>query len=168
MVRTTLGELSSKIGSEVGASEWFDVTQRVIDDFARATHDLQWIHVDADRAARDSPFKSEDGEGCTVAHGFLTLSLLSHWLESAVVITDRRTGINVGIDKVRFSGPVLVGSRVRARFVLAASDPIPGGAKLRWNVSVEREGCSRAVLTAEWLTRVMREGAPPEEARDRA
>ena len=155
MIRTTLSDLVTKSGSEVDVSEWFEVTQRVIDDFAAATGDLQWIHVDAERATRESPFKAQDGAGCTVAHGFLTLSLLSQWMDTTVVITDRRAGINAGFNKVRFISPVLVGSRLRARFRLVSSDPIAGGAKLTWNVSVEREGQSRAALTAQWLTRVL-------------
>ena len=155
MVRTLLSDLATKVGSEVGVSEWFEVTQRAIDDFAGATRDRQWIHVDTERAARESPFKTQDGAGCTVAHGFLTLSLLSHWMDSTIAITDRGAGINAGFNKVRFSAPVPVGSRIRARFVLAASDPIPGGAKLLWNVRVECEGQTRPVLTAEWLTRVL-------------
>ena len=155
MVRTTLSDLVAQVGSEVGLSDWFEVTQRVIDDFADATRDLQWIHVDTERAARESPFKAQDGSGCTVAHGFLTLSLLSQWMDGTVAITDRSAGINAGFNKVRFSAPVRVGSRIRARFVLAASDPIPGGAKLLWNVRVECEGQARSVLTAAWLTRVL-------------
>ena len=155
MVRTTLSGLISQVGSEIGVSEWFEVTQSVIDAFARATGDMQWIHVDAERAARESPFKSHDGTGSTVAHGFLTLSLLSQWMDRAVVITDRGAGINAGFNKVRFTGPVLVGSRIRGRFVLASSEPIPGGAKLLWKVRVEREGQTGPVLTAEWLTRVV-------------
>lgn len=164
MVRITLSQLASKVGSEVGVSEWFEVTQHVIDEFAGATRDLQWIHVSAERAKNESPFRTQNGTGCTVAHGFLTLSMLSHWMDSTVVIADRRAGINVGFNKVRFSGPVLVGSRIRARFTLASSAPIPGGAKLKWNVSVEREGQSRPVLAAEWLIRVLT--AAPEAAPD--
>lgn len=155
MVRTLLSDLATKVGSEIGVSEWFDVTQRAIDDFGGATRDHQWIHVDTERAARHSPFKTQDGAGCTVAHGFLTLSLLSHWMDSTIAITDRGAGINAGFNKVRFSAPVPVGSRIRARFALAASNPIPGGAKLLWNVRVECEGKTRPVLTAEWLTRVL-------------
>ncbi len=168
MNRAILNDLASKVGSEIGVSEWFDVTQRVIDDFAGATRDLQWIHVDAARAARESPFTTQDGVGCTVAHGFLTLSLLSQWMDNTVVVTDRRAGINVGFNKVRFTGPVLVGSRIRARFTLAAFDPIPGGAKLLWNVSVEREGEGRAVLAAEWLTRVLTAAVPEVASGQRA
>lgn len=155
MVRILLSDLAAKVGSDIGVSDWFEVTQRVIDDFAGATRDSQWIHVDTERAARESPFSAQDGSGCTVAHGFLTLSLLSHWMDSTIAITDRRAGINAGFNKIRFSAPVVVGSRIRARFVLAASDPIPGGAKLLWNVRIECEGLPRPVLTAEWLTRVL-------------
>lgn len=155
MVRTTLGDLITQVGSEIGVSEWFEVTQSVIDGFARATGDLQWIHVDPERAARESPFKSNEGTGSTVAHGFLTLSLFSQWMDSTVVITDRSAGINAGFNKVRFTGPVLVGSRIRARFTLASTEPIAGGAKLLWKVRVEREGQSGPVLTAEWLTRAV-------------
>jgi len=166
MVRTTLSDLAAKVGSEVGVSDWFEMTQRVIDHFADATRDLQWIHVDTERAARESPFKTADGSGCTVAHGFLTLSLLAHWMDGTIAITDRGTGINAGFNKIRFCAPVRVGSRLRARFALAASDPIPGGAKLLWTVRVECEGQSRAVLTAEWLTRVLTAGgAAPSDQR---
>ena len=165
MVRTTLSDLITRVGSEIGVSEWFEMTQTVIDSFARATGDLQWIHVDVGRAALESPFKSRDGTGSTVAHGFLTLSLLSQWMDTTVVITDRGAGINAGFNKVRFTGPVIVGSRIRARFALASTEAIPGGAKLIWKVRVEREGQSGPVLTAEWLTRVLT-AAVPEIASD--
>jgi acyl dehydratase len=155
MVRVSLSDLISQVGAEVAVSEWFEITQNVIDSFGRATSDLQWIHVDSERAARESPFKAHDGTGSTVAHGFLTLSLLSHWMDSTVVVTDRRVGINAGFNKIRFTGPVVVGSRIRGRFVLASSEPIAGGAKLLWKVRVEREGQSAPVLTAEWLTRAL-------------
>src|SRR5687767_15488492 len=92
MVRMSLSDLISQAGSEIAVSEWFEITQSVIDSFGRATGDLQWIHVDAERAARESPFKAHDGTGSTVAHGFLTLSLLSHWMDSTVVVTDRCAG----------------------------------------------------------------------------
>ena len=165
MVRTTLSDLITHVGSEIGVSEWFEMTQSVIDSFARATGDLQWIHVDAERAARESPFKSHDGTGSTVAHGFLTLSLLSHWMDATVEVTDRGAGINAGFNRIRFTGPVVVGSRIRARFALASSEPIRGGTKLLWKVRVEREGQSGPVLTAEWLTRVLT-AAVPEAASD--
>ena len=155
MVQITLTDLIKRVGSEIAVSEWFDITQSVIDSFGTATRDLQWIHVDAERAARESPFKRQDGTRSTVAQGFLTLSLLSHWMDSTVEITDRSAGINAGFNKVRFTSPVVVGSRVRARFTLASSELISGGAKLLWKVRVEREGQSGPVLTAEWLTRAL-------------
>lgn len=164
MVRTTLSELVTQVGSEIGVSEWFEMTQGVIDRFAHAIGDLQWIHVDVERAARESPFKSHEGTGCTVAHGFLTLSLLSQWMDRTVVITDRGAGINAGFNKVRFTGPVVVGSRIRGRFTLASSELIPGGAKLLWKVRVEREGQSAPVLTAEWLTRAVTVPVPDQRA----
>ncbi|HKO68711.1 MAG TPA: MaoC family dehydratase [Burkholderiaceae bacterium] len=159
-----LSDLISQVGSEIGVSEWFEVTQSVIDSFGRATSDLQWIHVDAGRAARESPFQAKDGTRCTVAHGFLTLSLLSHWMDSTIVIADRSAGINAGFNKVRFTGPVVVGSRIRARFALASSELITGGAKLLWKVRVEREGQSGPVLTAEWLTRALTASVPDHRA----
>jgi len=159
-----LSDLISRVGSEIAVSEWFEITQSVIDSFGRATSDLQWIHVDAERAARESPFQTVDGTRCTVAHGFLTLSLLSHWMDNAVVVTDRTAGINAGFNKVRFTGPVVVGSRIRARFALASSESIPGGAKLLWKVRVEREGQSGPVLTAEWLTRALTTPVPGQRA----
>ena len=160
MVRTTLSDLITRVGSEIGVSEWFEMTQSVIDSFARATGDLQWIHVDAERAARESPFKSHDGTGSTVAHGFLTLSLLSQWMDTTVVVTDRGAGINAGFNRIRFTGPVLseAGSALASRSRRGGA--IPGGAKLLWKVSVEREGQSGPVLTAEWLTRVLTAAVP--------
>jgi acyl dehydratase len=160
----SLSDLISHAGSEIAVSEWFEITQSVIDSFGRATGDLQWIHVDADRAARESPFKAHDGTGSTVAHGFLTLSLLSHWMDSTVVVTDRCAGINAGFNKIRFTGPVVVGSRIRGRFTLVSSEPIRGGAKLLWKVRVERDGQSGPVLTAEWLTRALTAPVPDQRA----
>ena len=152
-VRMNLSDLISKVGSEIAVSDWFEVTQDVIDSFGRATGDLQWIHVDAERAARESPFRAHDGTRATVAHGFLTLSLLSQWMDNTLVVTDQRAGVNAGFNKIRFTGPVIVGSRIRARFALVSSEPVAGGAKLLWKVRVEREGQTGPVLTADWLTR---------------
>lgn len=156
MVRPiTADELRAAVGTEVAASGWFAVTQATIDGFADATHDPQWIHVDPERAARESPFRDEDGAGRTVAHGFLTLSLLSHLLQSAVEFSGRRAGVNVGFNRVRWVAPVLSGMRVRARFRLAACQDIAGGLQLTWDVTVEREGHDKPALTAQWLTRVL-------------
>jgi acyl dehydratase len=155
MKRLILSELLAQVSREVAVSDWYDVTQHRIDEFADAINDPQWIHVDPERAARESPFRDAAGRRCTVAHGFLTLSLLSHLLERAIEVTDRRAGINVGFNKVRFTGPVPSGSRVRGRFTLMKQEPVTGGSQLTWNVTVECEGGEKPVLVAEWLTRVL-------------
>lgn len=142
-----VARLKDWVGKEVALTDWLTVTQERIDTFAAASGDDQWIHVDRERAARESPY------GTTVAHGFLTLSLLSYLLREAVEIQGLRLGINYGLNRVRFTGPVPVGSRVRARFRLAAVDDIERGVQTTWNVSVEREGAEKPVLVAEWITR---------------
>jgi acyl dehydratase len=153
--RITRDELRAAVGSAVGASGWYAVTQASIDEFADATHDPQWIHVDPERAARESPFRDEQGRRRTVAHGFLTLSLLSHLLQSTLEFADRRAGVNVGFNRVRWVAPVLSGMRVRARFTLAACEDIADGLQLTWDVTVEREGQDKPALIAQWLTRVL-------------
>ena len=154
-VPLSLQQLVARVGSEVGVSDWIPITQAGIDEFADAVQDQQWIHVDPERAARESPFRDASGQRRTVAHGFLTLSLLSRMLESAIHVSDRRTGINVGFNKVRFTQPVTSGSRVRGRFVLLDAKPVPGGAQLTWSATVESEDTGKPVLVAEWLTRVL-------------
>jgi acyl dehydratase len=142
-----LTELEMMAGSEIGVSRWFEVSQQRIGTFADATDDHQWIHIDAGRAARESPF------GGTIAHGFLTLSLLPAMLEDAVRMSDVSMAINYGLDKVRFPAPVPAGSRVRGRIMLAAVDKVEGGAQLRLNVTVEREGGGKPACVAEFLIR---------------
>ena len=139
-----LGEL---VGRDVAVSEWIEVSQERIDRFAEATEDRQWIHTEPERAARESPFKQ------TVAHGFLTLSLLSELMRLAVSVGGVRMGINYGLNRVRFVAPVPAGSRVRGRFRLAALEEFGGGAQATWEVSVEREGGDRPCCVAEWLVR---------------
>ena len=139
--------LRAKLGQEVAVSDWFEVTQERISEFAQATEDFQWIHVDVERAERESVY------GGTIAHGFLTLSLLSCLLVESIELRGARMGVNYGFNRVRFTGPVPSGSRVRGRFVLAALEDIEGGIQMTWNVSVEREGGDKPVLVAEWLTR---------------
>lgn len=151
----TLAELTAQVGAEVAVSDWTEISQQLIDEFADAIHDAQWIHVDPERAARESPFRDAAGRGRTVAHGFLTLSLLSYLIEDAIDFADRRAGINVGFNKVRFTGPVLSGSRVRGRFRLLDVKPVDGGAQLTWDVTVECEDESKPVLVAEWLARLL-------------
>lgn len=141
-------ELKSLIGQEVGASDWFEVTQSRIDSFADATEDHQWIHIDIDRAKTDSPFHS------TIAHGFLTLSLLPHLVSQAVKVQgDFKMGINYGLNRLRFVSPVLSGSRVRARLTLQSVEDFQGGNQITWSVTCETEGGQKPALVAEWLVR---------------
>jgi acyl dehydratase len=141
-------ELKSLIGEEVGASDWFEVTQSRINDFADATEDHQWIHIDVERARTDSPF------GSTIAHGFLTLSLLPHFAAQAFTVRGNfKMGINYGLNRLRFISPVKSGSRVRARFTLQAVEDVAGGAQITWAVTVESEGGAKPALAAEWLVR---------------
>ena len=134
-------------GKEVVVSDWLTVTQKMIDAFADATYDHQWIHIDVERATRDSPFKAP------IAHGFLTLSLLSHFLGQSIEITGSRMGVNYGLNRVRFTDPVRVNSRLRARFVLDDVVAIQGGIQMVWKVTVECEGSDKPVLIAEWVGR---------------
>ncbi|HVF92204.1 MAG TPA: MaoC family dehydratase [Blastocatellia bacterium] len=141
-------ELKGLIGQEVGASEWLEITQSRINDFAETTEDRQWIHLDAERARASSPFKT------TIAHGFLTLSLLSHFASEAVAVKgDFKMGINYGLNRVRFVSPVTVGSRVRGRFTLQSVEEVQGGLQLVWNITVEVENAPKPALAAEWLVR---------------
>ena len=142
-----IARLKDWVGKEVAVTDWLTVSQERIEHFATASGDDQWIHVDRARAARESPYRT------TVAHGFLTLSLLSHFLREAVEIEGARLGINYGLNRVRFTGPVPSGSRVRARFRLAAVEDLDEGVQTTWNVTVEREGADKPVLVAEWITR---------------
>jgi acyl dehydratase len=141
-----LAELATLQGAVIGTSDWVLVDQSHIDQFAQATDDAQWIHVDPVRAAA-GPF------GTTVAHGFLTLSLLSRLFAGAVAFDDVRMSLNYGLDRMRFPAPVPVGSRLRAVCVLAAHEPIEGGAQLTIVVTVEREGGAKPACVAEWVTR---------------
>jgi len=147
MTSLPVRELRSLVGREVGVSDWHDVTQEMIDRFADATGDRQWIHIDAARAARESPFKT------TIAHGFLTLSLVSTLLRSAVTPTGLRMAINYGLNRVRFVSPVPSGSRIRGRFALAAVEDVSGAIQATWSITVEREGSDKPACVAEWLVR---------------
>ena len=139
-------DLQSRVGQEVAVSPWVEIAQDRIDLFARATEDFQWIHVDPVRA-KQSPF------GGTIAHVFLTLSLLPMLTESAFEITGRTMGINYGLNKVRFTSPVPAGSKIRGRFTLARVENIEGGVQTTWNVVVEREGGDKPAMVAETISR---------------
>ena len=141
-----LADLQPLVGQEVGVSEWITVDQKRIDLFADATGDHQWIHIDPLRAAA-GPF------GATVAHGFLTLSLLPEMSASAFEVRDTRMGVNYGLNRVRFPSPVLSGSRLRGRFKLLSYEPIEGGAQMTVEVTMEREGSTKPVCVAESVAR---------------
>jgi acyl dehydratase len=143
-----VAELKGLIGQEVGLSDWFAVTQERIDAFAEVTEDRQWIHCDADRARAESPY------GTTVAHGYLTLSLLGHLLSQAVRVGGPFSRkINYGLNRVRFPAAVPAGARIRARCTLQAAEDIPGGLQMTWVVTMECEGQPRPVMVAESLSR---------------
>jgi acyl dehydratase len=142
----SLDEFAARVGQEVGLSDWITVTQARIDQFAAATGDHQWIHVDPERA-KQGPF------GTTIAHGFLTLSLLPEMADSAIALQGVRMGVNYGLNKVRFPAPVPAGSRVRGRFRLLACEPIEGGFQVTMEVTMEREGSDKPVCVAESLSR---------------
>ncbi|MGQ0580080.1 MAG: MaoC family dehydratase [Betaproteobacteria bacterium] len=150
MARAVFGnleELAAKVGQEVVVSDWLEVTQERIDQFADATGDHQWIHVDVERARRESPF------GTTIAHGFLTLSLLSHFLNNSLEFGNSKMGVNYGCNRLRFTAPVKAGTRLRARFKLKAFERIEGGVQMIWDVAMECEGQEKPVLVAEWVGR---------------
>ncbi len=142
----TLAELQPLVGTVVGTSGWTRIDQERIDTFARATGDHQWIHVDPERA-RAGPF------GTTVAHGFLTLSLLPAMVAEAFRIEDVEMGVNYGLNRVRFTSPVPVGSRLQATFTLQRFEPFVGGALLTLAAVVTREGVEKPVCVAETLSR---------------
>ena len=140
-------ELQGLVGQEIGLSPWFRIEQERINSFAAATDDQQWIHVDLERATRESPYHG------TVAHGYLTLSVLPHLFRSAVRIDGLRFSVNYGLNRVRFPAPVRAGSKVRARFRLAGLSAIEGGAQLEWQVEVECAGSAKPVCVATTLMR---------------
>ena len=139
--------LASHVGEEIAVSPWVDMPQERIDLFARATEDFQWIHVDPARA-KSSPF------GTTIAHGYLTLSMLPKLIESTFEFSDRRMGVNYGLNKVRFTAPVPAGARIRGRFTLSKYEQLAdGGVQTTWNVTLEREGGDKPVMVAETISR---------------
>jgi len=152
-----LGDLRDKVGQELVVSDWLEVSQARIDAFAECTEDRQWIHIDPERARRESPF------GGSIAHGFLTLSLLSKLLTESIRFATARMGVNYGFNRVRFTAPVPAGARVRGRFVLAQLEDIEAdgemkgvqmtGVQMTWLVTIEREGSDKPCLVAEWVTR---------------
>ncbi|QJC57443.1 putative enoyl-CoA hydratase 1 [Polaromonas vacuolata] len=142
-----IDELIACVGQTVAVSEWISITQQQIDLFAQATGDHQWIHVDPEKAAA-GPF------GTTIAHGFFTLSLLPKFFDSSFEILGSRMGVNYGLNKVRFTAPVPVDSRLRGHLKLLAAEPVDNsGVQMTWEVTVEREGQPKPVCVAESLVR---------------
>lgn len=151
-VLDSLDSLKGLVGQEVAVTDWFTMTQDRIQQFADTTLDHNWIHVDVERARRESPFKT------TIAHGFLTLSMLAHFMYEALgVKSGVRFGVNYGMNKVRFVSPVRVDSKIRARFVLqSVKDVEPNGVEATYNVTIECEGSDKPACVAEWLVRYYR------------
>ena len=140
-------ELETRVGQEIAVSPWVEIAQDRIDLFAKATEDFQWIHVDKEKA-KSSPF------GTTIAHGFLTLSMLPKLVESTFSFSDRKMGVNYGLNKVRFTAPVPAGAKIRGRFTLAKYEKIDGnGVQTTWSVVMEREGGDKPVCVAETISR---------------
>jgi acyl dehydratase len=149
-----LDALERAIGAPALRSDWLIVTQAMIDDFAALTGDRQWIHVDVERARRESPYRT------TIAHGFLTMSLLSTMIQRTLAFPFASASINYGFDRVRFLAPVPAESALRGSFTLASLRRIAGGADIAWNVEVELRGAAKPVLAATWLSRVLARKAP--------
>jgi acyl dehydratase len=145
----SVNALGALVGQEVAVTDWFTVTQERIQQFADATLDHQWIHVDSERAQRESPFDAP------IAHGFLTLSLLAHFMQQAVGIKEGvRLGVNYGLNHVRFVSPVRSGTKVRARFVLNSTKTVPPNCtEAVYNATVEGENNPKPCCVAEWVVR---------------
>src|SRR4029077_18939016 len=152
MITLDVRLLRDRVGQEIALGQWTEISQAQIDQFAEATGDRQWIHVDTARAAAESPFKT------TIAHGFLTLSLLSTFLRDAIEFTGIRMAINYGLNKVRFVSPVPSGSRVRPPLVGGAVGEIGGAIQVTWTITVEREHHDKPACVAEWIVRYYMRG----------
>lgn len=142
-----IDDAKSKVGQEIGISDWMLIEQERVNAFAQVTGDQQWIHVDVERAQRESPF------GGPIAHGYLTLSLLAKFAQECIAVEGVKLAVNYGLNRVRFAAPVKVGSRVRARFVLGAAEDIAGGAQIVWQAVIDIEGGEKPACVAEMVTR---------------
>jgi acyl dehydratase len=143
----TLEELKRLVGQELAVTEWLEITQERINLYADAIDDHQWIHVDPERARRESPY------GATIAHGFLTLSLLPKIVSDAIQLSDLRMAVNYGLNRVRFPAAVRAGSRIRARVVLQSIRDVEGATDATYAVTIENEGSEKPCCVAEWLAR---------------
>ena len=140
--------LKEFVGGEIGATEWFTITQDRIKQFAEATEDRQWIHLDRARASKESPY------GATIAHGFLTLSLLSHLMKEAIQVQGGvRLAVNYGLNRVRFPAAVRADSRIRARIGLLELKELSDAVEATYSVNIENEGSAKPVCVAEWIVR---------------
>jgi acyl dehydratase len=147
LIRNT-ESLKEFVGQELGVTGWFTVTQERVDSFAEATEDRQWIHLEQERAAKESTY------GGTIAHGFLTLSLISYFVKEVVEVEGGiRFAVNYGLNRVRFPAPVKVGANIRARVVLAGLKDVEGGVEAAFTVTVETENNEKPCCVAEWLVR---------------
>jgi len=145
---SSVDELKSLVGQEVNAGDWFQITQDRIDSFASVTMDRQWIHIDVDRAKKESPY------GTTIAHGFLSLSLLSYLLFQAIQLNlGFARAINYGINRLRFPTAVTSGARVRGHFILQSVKDVDGGIEIVWAINVEVEGQEKPAVAVEWVLR---------------
>ena len=154
-VKIALSALPTWLGLEVAVSDWVSITQERINQFAEATGDHQWIHVDPIRAEKESPFRSPPGSvtGSTIAHGFLTLSLVPYLKGECIEFTGVKMGVNYGTNRVRFMAPVNVNSKLRGRFKLASLEEIKGGMQMVWECTLEIEGQAKPACVAELVTR---------------
>jgi acyl dehydratase len=144
---TDVEQLRSRIGQEIAVSDWLTMTQERIDQFADATDDHQWIHVDRERAAK-SPLRG------TIAHGFLTLSMIPYFVNTALKLPDSRMSLNYGLNRVRFTNPVPAGKRIRAHFTLLKIEEGKGGAMdFYWQITIELEGTAKPACIAESISR---------------
>jgi acyl dehydratase len=142
-----LDDLRSRVGQDLGTSDWLEITQERVNTFADATGDHQWIHVDVERAKAESPF------GGPIAHGYLTLALTNLFLPQVVEVTGISSGVNYGVNKVRFPTPVPVGSRVRGQVTLTAAEEVAGGVQTTMTITVELEGAEKPACIVEALSR---------------
>ena len=149
-VFATVDDLPAAVGQHLGHSDWMEITQERVNQFAEATGDHQWIHIDPERAAAESPY------GATIAHGYLTLSLTNMFLPGLITVEQLSMGINYGVNKVRFPAPVPVGSKVRVGAELSAVDEIAGGVQAVITITVEVEGSPKPACVVESLTRYLR------------
>ncbi|MGH8709363.1 MAG: MaoC family dehydratase [Burkholderiales bacterium] len=139
-------DLKGRVGEEIAVSPWLEMPQERIDLFAKATEDYQWIHVNPEKAKQST-------YGTTIAHGFLTLSMLPKLTESTFEFSDRKMGVNYGLNKVRFTAPVPAGAKIRGRFTLAKYEQLEGAVQTTWSVIVERQGEEKPVMVAETISR---------------